>query len=82
MQHVADPTWKLTLDLVASDGNRQGTLILQRYIADRPLRIDVNLLINSAFPAELANALLRCAHVTTYANTVAIAPSVREASAS
>ena len=54
----ADPTWKLTLDLVTTSNRVCGSLILFRSYGDRDLQLDVNLL-TSQFPIALADALDR-----------------------
>lgn len=52
------PTWSLTLDLVAANNRRRGSLTIYRLYAARDLQLDVNLLI-STLPVALADALDR-----------------------
>jgi UDP-GlcNAc:undecaprenyl-phosphate GlcNAc-1-phosphate transferase len=54
----AQPTWKLTLDLVATSNQRRGSFIAYRMYSPRDLQLDVNLL-TSEFPTVLADALDR-----------------------
>jgi hypothetical protein len=54
----ADPSWKLTLDLVTTSNRVCGSLVLFRGYSDRDLQLDVNLL-TSQFPLALADALDR-----------------------
>jgi hypothetical protein len=54
----AQPSWKLTLDLVSTSNQRRGSLVVYRMYSPRDLQLDVNLL-TSEFPATLADALER-----------------------
>jgi UDP-GlcNAc:undecaprenyl-phosphate GlcNAc-1-phosphate transferase len=54
----AQPSWKLTLDLMASSNRQRGSLVVYRIYSRRDLQLDVNLL-TSEFPAILADALDR-----------------------
>ena len=54
----AQPSWKLTLDLVTTSNQRRGSLVVYRMYSPRDLQLDVNLL-TSEFPATLADALDR-----------------------
>ena len=54
----AEPSWKLTLDLVTTSNHSRGSLVVYRAYSDRDLQLDVNLL-TSQFPAALADALDR-----------------------
>jgi hypothetical protein len=54
----AQPSWKLTLDLVTTSNQRRGSLVVYRMYSPRDLQLDVNLL-TSEFPATLADALER-----------------------
>jgi UDP-GlcNAc:undecaprenyl-phosphate GlcNAc-1-phosphate transferase len=54
----AQPSWKLTLDLVTTSNQRRGALVVYRVYSRRDLQLDVNLL-TSEFPAVLAGALDR-----------------------
>src|SRR6266404_4730413 len=54
----AQPSWKLTLDLVSTSNQRRGSLVVYRMYSPRDLQLDVNLL-TSEFPAILADALER-----------------------
>lgn len=51
-------TWGLTLDLLTSANQRRGSMQVHRLYHERPLQLDVNLLI-SEFPIALADALER-----------------------
>jgi hypothetical protein len=51
-------TWGLTLDLLTSANQRRGSMQVHRLYNERPLQLDVNLLI-SEFPVALADALER-----------------------
>jgi UDP-GlcNAc:undecaprenyl-phosphate GlcNAc-1-phosphate transferase len=51
-------TWGLTLDLLTSSNRRRGSMSIHRLYHERPLQLDVNLLI-SEFPMALADALDR-----------------------
>ncbi len=50
--------WSLTLDLVASNNRRRGSLTVYRLYSERNLQLDVNLL-TAVFPVALADALDR-----------------------
>ena len=52
------PSWKLTLDLVTTANQPQGSLVVFRTYGTRDLQLDVNLL-TSEFPQALADALDR-----------------------
>jgi len=52
------PAWSLTLDLVAANNRRQGSLVLHRLYERGDLQLDVNLL-TLFFPVALADALDR-----------------------
>ena len=54
----AQPSWKLTLDLVTTSNRRRGSLVVYRMYSPRDLQLDINLL-TSEFPATLADALDR-----------------------
>ena len=58
----SQPTWKLTLDLVATSNQPRGSLVVYRIYGPRDLQLDVNLLI-SEFPTALADALGRATHM-------------------
>ena len=51
-------TWGMTLDLLTSGNRRRGAMHVHRLYHERPLQLDVNLLI-SEFPTALADALDR-----------------------
>ena len=50
--------WRLTLDLVAANNRRRGSMTIYRVYTQRDLQLDVNLL-TSVFPGVLADALDR-----------------------
>jgi UDP-GlcNAc:undecaprenyl-phosphate GlcNAc-1-phosphate transferase len=50
--------WNLTLDLVAANNRRRGSLVVYRHYNGRDLQLDMNLL-TSVFPVALADALDR-----------------------
>jgi UDP-GlcNAc:undecaprenyl-phosphate/decaprenyl-phosphate GlcNAc-1-phosphate transferase len=50
--------WSLTLDLVTTQNQRQGSMTIYRTYSERDLQLDINLL-TSIFPSALANALGR-----------------------
>jgi UDP-GlcNAc:undecaprenyl-phosphate GlcNAc-1-phosphate transferase len=50
--------WSLTLDLVAANNRRRGSMTIYRRYSERDLQLDVNLL-TSIFPGALADALDR-----------------------
>jgi hypothetical protein len=50
--------WSLTLDLVAANNRRRGSLTIYRVYNHRDLQLDVNLL-TSVFPVALADAMDR-----------------------
>jgi UDP-GlcNAc:undecaprenyl-phosphate GlcNAc-1-phosphate transferase len=54
----AVPSWSLTLDLVAANNRRRGSMSIYRLYSERDLQLDVNLL-TSVFPGALADALDR-----------------------
>jgi UDP-GlcNAc:undecaprenyl-phosphate GlcNAc-1-phosphate transferase len=54
----AQPTWKLTLDLVTTSNQCRGSFIAYRMYNPRDLQLDINLL-TSEFPAVLADAIDR-----------------------
>ena len=56
--HEMVTAWNLSLDLVAANNRRWGSLTLYRQYGERTLQIDVNLLV-SVFPVALADALDR-----------------------
>jgi UDP-GlcNAc:undecaprenyl-phosphate GlcNAc-1-phosphate transferase len=58
MTIAAEPSWKLTLDLVTTANRRWGSLLVFRTYSDHDLQLDVNLL-TSHFPVALADALER-----------------------
>jgi UDP-GlcNAc:undecaprenyl-phosphate/decaprenyl-phosphate GlcNAc-1-phosphate transferase len=61
------PTWGLTLDLVTTSNRRRGSLVIHRLYSERPLQLDVNLLL-SEFPVVLADSLDRViSHATQLA---------------
>jgi UDP-GlcNAc:undecaprenyl-phosphate/decaprenyl-phosphate GlcNAc-1-phosphate transferase len=64
-------TWGLTLDLLTSANRRRGSMHVHRLYHERPLQLDVNLLI-SEFPIALADALER---VLGRAGAMDMAPS-------
>jgi hypothetical protein len=51
-------TWGLTLDLLTSSNRHRGSMSIHRLYHERPLQLEVNLLI-SEFPMALADALDR-----------------------
>jgi UDP-GlcNAc:undecaprenyl-phosphate GlcNAc-1-phosphate transferase len=55
---AAAPTWAVTLDLVTKANRGRGSLVVHRLYHERPLQLDVNLLIGE-FPVALAEALDR-----------------------
>jgi UDP-GlcNAc:undecaprenyl-phosphate GlcNAc-1-phosphate transferase len=57
-------TWGLTLDLITTSNRRRGSLVIHRLYSERPLQLDVNLLL-SEFPVVLADALDRVITHTT-----------------
>lgn len=65
-------TWSLTLDLLTSADRRRGAMHVQRLYHDRPLQLDVNLLI-SEFPTALADALDR-----VFVSAMAMAPKTSD----
>ncbi len=60
----AQPSWKLTLDLVTTSNQRRGSLIVYRMYGPRDLQLDINLL-TSEFPRCLANAVDRVMNMPT-----------------
>ena len=64
--------WSLTLDLVATNNRRRGSLTVYRRYTERDLQLDVNLLI-AVFPVALADALDR-----TLSHTVEVASSGKQ----
>ena len=60
----AQPSWKLTLDLVTTSNQRRGSLIVYRMYGPRDLQLDINLL-TSEFPRTLANAVDRVMNMPT-----------------
>jgi UDP-GlcNAc:undecaprenyl-phosphate GlcNAc-1-phosphate transferase len=56
--HEMTAAWSLTLDLVAANNRRCGSMIIYRLYSQRDLQLDVNLL-TSVFPVALADALDR-----------------------
>ncbi len=54
----AVPGWSLTLDLVAANNRRRGSLTVYRLYDGRDLQLDMNLL-TSVLPVALADALDR-----------------------
>src|SRR5208283_4855691 len=54
----AQPSWKLTLDLVTTSNRQRGSLVVYRIYRHRDLQLDVNIL-TSEFPPTLADALDR-----------------------
>ncbi len=56
--HEMVSAWSLTLDLVAANNRRRGSLTIYRLYSERALQLDVNLL-TSVFPVALADALDR-----------------------
>lgn len=58
----AEPSWRLTLDLVTTSNRLCGSLIVFRNYGDRDLQLDVNLL-TSQFPVALADALDRISSI-------------------
>jgi hypothetical protein len=64
--------WSLTLDLVATNNRRWGSMTVYRLYTARDLQLDVNLL-TSIFPVALGDALDR-----TLSQPVELAPSVQK----
>ncbi|MGB9197425.1 MAG: MraY family glycosyltransferase, partial [Terriglobales bacterium] len=58
----AEPSWKLTLDLVSTANRLCGSLVIFRTYSDRDLQLDINLL-TSQFPVALADSLDRIAAI-------------------
>lgn len=58
LAHDAVTAWSLTLDLVASNNRRWGSLTVYRLYSERNLQLDVNLL-TAVFPVALADAIDR-----------------------
>lgn len=56
--HDMITAWNLTLDLIAANNRRWGSLTIYRLYSERNLQLDVNLLV-SVFPVALADALER-----------------------
>ena len=56
--HEIVTAWSLTLDLVAANNRKRGSMIIYRLYGDRDLQLDINLL-TSVFPVVLADALDR-----------------------
>jgi UDP-GlcNAc:undecaprenyl-phosphate/decaprenyl-phosphate GlcNAc-1-phosphate transferase len=56
--HEMVTAWSLTLDLVAANNRRRGSMTIYRLYTQRDLQLDVNLL-TSIFPVALADALDR-----------------------
>jgi UDP-GlcNAc:undecaprenyl-phosphate/decaprenyl-phosphate GlcNAc-1-phosphate transferase len=54
----AAPGWSLTIDLIAANNRRRGSLTVYRFYDGRDLQLDMNLL-TSLLPAALADALDR-----------------------
>ena len=54
----AQPSWRLTLDLITTSNRHVGALIVYRMYSPRDLQLDVNLL-TSQFPVALADAVDR-----------------------
>jgi hypothetical protein len=50
--------WSLTLDLVAANNRRRGSMTIYRLYTQRDLQLDINLL-TSVFPMALADAIDR-----------------------
>ncbi len=71
----AIPGWSLTLDLIAANNRRRGSLTMYRLYDSRDMLLDMNLM-TSIFPVALANALDR-----VLARTVEIAPGDSAAAA-
>jgi UDP-GlcNAc:undecaprenyl-phosphate GlcNAc-1-phosphate transferase len=70
--HESGQAWSLTLDLVATNNRRRGSMTVYRLYSERDLQLDVNLL-TSVFPVALADALDR-----TLSHTVEVAASTKE----
>ena len=64
--------WSLTLDLIATNNRRRGSLTVYRFYSQRDLQLDVNL-ITSVFPVALADALDR-----TLSHTVEVGSTAKE----
>jgi UDP-GlcNAc:undecaprenyl-phosphate GlcNAc-1-phosphate transferase len=56
--HETVAAWSLTLDLVAPNNRRRGSITIYRLYTERDLQLDINLL-TSVFPVTLADALDR-----------------------
>jgi hypothetical protein len=56
--HETASAWGLTLDLVAPNNRRRGSMTIYRLYTERDLQLDINLL-TSVFPVTLADALDR-----------------------
>jgi hypothetical protein len=70
--HDLGMAWSLTLNLVATNNRRRGSMTVYRQYGERDLQLDVNLL-TSVFPVALADALDR-----TLSHTVEVASSGTE----
>jgi hypothetical protein len=64
--------WSLTLNLIATNNRRRGSMTVYRLYNERDLQLDVNLL-TSVFPVALADALDR-----TLSHTFEVASSGTE----
>jgi len=72
LMHDLGMAWSLTLNLVATNNRRRGSMTVYRLYSERDLQLDVNLL-TSVFPVALADALDR-----TLSHTVEVASSGTE----
>ncbi len=70
--HGMVTAWSLTLDLVAANNRRRGSMIIYRLYTDRDLQLDINLL-TSVFPVALADALDRA-----LSHAVEVAPTPKQ----
>lgn len=74
-----DPAWELQLPLTTTMGRPAGALLLYRAYADRPLLVDINLLVLN-FPGALSEAVARVLKLE--AQTALAEPDGEAASAS
>jgi UDP-GlcNAc:undecaprenyl-phosphate/decaprenyl-phosphate GlcNAc-1-phosphate transferase len=72
LTHEPGMAWSLTIDLVATNNRRRGSMTIYRLYTERDLQLDVNLL-TSVFPVALADALDR-----TLSHSVEVASSAKE----
>jgi UDP-GlcNAc:undecaprenyl-phosphate GlcNAc-1-phosphate transferase len=77
----AVPAWNLTLELIAANNRRRGSLTIYRRYSERDLQLDVNLL-TLVFPVALADALDRAlSHAVEVVSSPTKEPSLKAAQA-